>query len=50
MPTDWALHVTLLLDTVSLETLPQRWVVQLLLFSSATAADDIDRSTEPRLG
>lgn len=32
MSTDWALHVALLLDSGSLETLPQRWVIQFLLF------------------
>lgn len=29
---DWALHVALLLDGGSLGTLPQRWVIQFLLF------------------
>lgn len=32
IPTDWALHVALLLDAGNLGTLPQRWVIQSLLF------------------
>lgn len=32
MGTDWALHVPLLLDGGNMGTLPQPWVIQLLLF------------------